>query len=78
MSAIRLRTTPKSDLPLYSHVFSNTDPLGMKLNSLACSRLVTVLYLEIQKGNEAMRKSEIQLGIIGTTECMKRLMRGTK
>ena len=37
----------------------------------ACSRLGTMLHLEIQKGKEAMKKSKFQNVLGGTTACMK-------
>ena len=39
---------------------------------MACSRLVTMLYLDIQKGEEARKESKFQQEIIGTEFCMKR------
>ena len=73
MSAIRLRITPKGDLPHYSYIFRKPKPLGNKMKNVACSRLGTMLHLEIQKGKEAMKKSKFQSVLVGTAACMKRL-----
>ena len=52
MSAIRFRTTPKGDLTHYLFIFNNTESLGAELNKSAYYRLVTMLYLDIQKWEE--------------------------
>ena len=78
MSAIQLRTTPKGDLLHYSYIFRKPEPLGTEMKNVACSRLGTMLHLEIQKGKEAMKKSEFQSELGDTAECMKRLAFATK
>ena len=50
----------------------------MNIKNVACYRLGTMLYLEIQKGKEAMKTSEFQQQIGRTVACMKRLMMATK
>ena len=52
MSTIRFRTTPKGDLTHYLFIFNNTESLGAELNKSAYYRLVTMLYLDIQKWEE--------------------------
>ena len=71
MSAIRFRTTPKGDLPHYSYIFRNLDPLRTKMKNVVCSRLGTMLRLDIQKGKEAMKKSTFQGELGGTAACMR-------
>ena len=78
MSAIRFRTTPKGDLPHYSYIFRKLDPLGTDTKNMVCSRLGTMLQLEIQKGKEAMKKSKFQNVLGGAAECTKRLAIATK
>ena len=78
MSAIRFRTTPKGDFPHYPYIFSKPDPLGTELNNVACSRLGTMLHLEIQKGKEAMKTSNFQNVLGGITAYMKRIAIATK
>ena len=78
MSTIRFCTTPKSGLPHYSYIFKNTEPLGEKIKHVYCSRLGSMLHLDIQKGEEAMKESKFQQDVVGTTSCMKRLMMITK
>ena len=73
MSAIRFCTTPKGDLPHYSYIFRNPEPLGTEMKNVACSRLGKMLHLEIQKGKDAMKTSKFQIYLGGTTSCMKRL-----
>ena len=50
----------------------------MKLENAAFSELGTMLYLEIQKGKEAMKASYFQQQIGETSSCMKRIMKATK
>ena len=78
MSAMRFRTTPKEDLPHYSYIFRNPEPLGTEMKNMACSRLGTMLHLDIQKGKEAMKTSNFHNIIGGTTAWMKRLAIATK
>ena len=78
MSTIRFSIIPKLDLPNYSYIFRNPEPLGTKMNNVACSMFSTMLYLEIQKGKEAMKTSEFQKYLGGTTACMRILAMATK
>ena len=52
MNNIRLWTTPKGDITYYLIIFNKTEPLGIESKNMECSRLGTMLYLEIQKGNK--------------------------
>ena len=47
------------------------------MNNVDCSRLGTVLYLDIQEGKEAMKTSTFQKDIGGTAACTKRLILAT-
>ena len=78
MSSIHFWTTPKGDLSNYSFIFRNTEPLGTKLKNVSCSRLGTMFYLEIKKGKEAMKASDLQQKIGGMDDCMKIIMKDTK
>ena len=78
MSAILFQTTPKGGLPHYSYIFRNPYPLGEEVNNVACSRLGNMLYLDIQKGEEAIKTAGFQQQIGGTAFFMKRLIRSTK
>ena len=78
MSAIQFRTTPKGDLPHYSYIFRKPVPLGTEMKNVECSRLGTMLHLEIQKGKKAMKTSNFQNVLGGTAACIKRLAIATK
>ena len=78
MSAIRFRTTPKGDLPHYSYIFRYQETLGTDTKNVACLWLGNILYLEIQKGNEATDIEKFQQQIEGTTACKKRTIMATK
>ena len=45
---------------------------------MACSRLGNMLYLDIQKGYEAMKTEILQRKFGGTAACMKKLMMAKK
>ena len=47
-------------------MFWNMEPLGMDIKNVSCSRLGNMLYLDIQKGKEAMKKTKFQQNIVGT------------
>ena len=48
------------------------------MNNVTCSRLGTLLHLEIQKGKDAMKTSEFKKYPLGTATCMKRLAISTE
>ena len=73
-----IHTTPKGDLPHYSYNFRKPESLGTEMKNDPCSRLGTMLHLEIQKGKEAKKTSKCQNVLGGTTACMKRLDISTK
>ena len=52
--------------------------MGVALNNVVCDRLVTILYLQIQKYNEAMKVSEYQQDIGCTSDFINIIMRDTK
>ena len=68
----------KGDLPHYAFVFGNLEPLGTELNNAACSRLGTMLYLEIQNRKEVMKASYFLQQIRGTADCIKITIKDTK
>ena len=78
MSDIRFCTTPKGDLPHYSYIFRNLEPLDTDINNVACSMLGTMLHIEIQRGKDTMKTLEFQKYLGGTDVCMKRLAIATK
>ena len=78
MGDIRFCTTPKGDLPHHSYIFRSLEILGTCVNNVACSRLGTMLYLDIQKGKEDMKTSTFQKYIEGNIACIKRLMMAPK
>ena len=66
MSAIQFCTTPKGYLPHYSYNFRKLESLGTEVNNVACSRLGTMLHLEILKVEEATKTLIFQNDISGT------------
>ena len=52
--------------------------MGTEMKNVACSRLGTMLHLDIQNGEEAMKKLTFQSELGGTAACMKRLAIATK
>ena len=78
MSAIQFFTTPKGDLPHYYYIFRKTEPLGIEMKNVVCSRLGTMLHLDIQNGKEAMKTSGFKKYLGGNAVCIKRLLIATK
>ena len=78
MIAILFRNTPKGDLPHYTYIFTKPEPLGSEIKNVDCYMLGTMLYLEIQKGQEAMKASKFQQDIGATTSCIKGPMMDTQ
>ena len=74
MSAIQFCTAPKDDLPQYSYISGNPEPLKTETSNVDCYRMVNMLHLEIQNGKEAMKTFIFQKHLWGTEECMKRIM----
>ena len=78
MSAKQFCTTPKEDLWHYFYIFMKTEPLGAKMKHVACSRLGTMLHLDIQKGKQATKTSIFQKYLRGTEACIKIRMMAKK
>ena len=73
MSAIQFCTTPKVDLPHCPYIFRKPDSLGIEMKNVTCSRLGTMLHLEIQKWKKDMKTSNFQKYFGGTNLRIKRL-----
>ena len=73
MSAIQFRTTLKGDLPHYFYIFRKLGQLVTEMKNVACSRLRTMLHLEILKGKDAVKTSKFLKYLGGTNACMKKL-----
>ena len=78
MSDILFCATPKGYLPHYSYIFRKPYKFGTNMDNLACSRLRTLLHLEIQKGKEDMKTSTFQKNSGATAEYTKTLIMATK
>ena len=48
MSAIRFCITPTRNLPIFSYIFRDTEPLGTEFKTVACSVIGFLIFLEIQ------------------------------
>ena len=60
MSYICFHTTPKVDFPHRSYIFKKLEPLGSEIKNVVCSRLVHMLCLDIQHGEETTKTAEFQ------------------
>ena len=67
MTAIQFCTSPKGNLPHYSYISRDLEPLRTEMNNVACLSLGTMLHLHIQKGKEDMKTSKFQKYHRGTT-----------
>ena len=77
MTTIRFLTTPKYDLTHYPFITQNPYQSVTELNIYVCSRLGTMLYLEIQKGKDMKKIAQFQKYIGGTVAYMKIIIRVT-
>ena len=68
----------EGDLPHYYYIFRNLVPLGTYMKNVACSRLVNMIGLDTQKGEETMKTLVFQKYIRGNAACMKRLIMDKK
>ena len=78
MSAIQFCTTPKGYLLHYYFISRKLEPLGTQMKNVVCLKLGTLLHLDIQKGEEAMKTLKFQKYLRGTTACTKILALATK
>lgn len=77
MSAFRPRTTATGNLPNLSYIQRKPEPLGTELKVTADAHTGMFLFLEIQRGKEAMRRAEFAQETLKTTACTARLMKYT-
>ena len=78
MSAIRFQTTAKGNLPHFSYIFRNPEPLGTEFKTVACYVTEALLFIEVQRGKEVMKHSKYQQEIGETAACTKIIMEATK
>ena len=78
MSAIRFRKMAKGNLPQLSYIFRKPDPLSTEFKTVACSVTGALLFIEVQRGKEGMKKSRYQQELRATAACTKRMMEETK
>ena len=69
MSAIRFCTTSKGNLPHFSYILNNPEPIGTEFKTVACSITGDLIFLETQQYH-------LELG--ATAACTKILMGETK
>jgi len=74
MSAFRPRTTERSILPHLSFILRKPEPFGIELKATCCSVAGVLLFLEIQRGKEAMGEAKYSHEIGGTAACTARLV----
>ena len=60
MSAIRFRTTAKGNLPHFSYIFRNPEPLGTEFKTVACSITGDLLFVEVHRGEGGTNHSRYQ------------------
>ena len=74
MSEIRFQTTVKWYLSCLYHIFCNPEPLGMEFNTVQCSIIGDLIFIEIYVGYEGMNKRKYPLKIGSTEYCTKSIM----
>ena len=78
VSSIRFWNTHKGDLPHYLFMFWKLDTLGKELINTVCSRLLTMLNLDIQKWKDAMKALADQQDIGGMDVSMESILKSNK
>jgi Transposase IS4 len=78
MSAFKPQTSTTGNLPHLSYISRKPEPLGTEFKVVNCSETLCMLYIEVQKGKEAMRAAEGSKEFNVTAGCSMRLMKGTK
>ena len=56
MSAWKPRNTKTGDLPNITYILQKPEPLGSEFKCSACTRAKFMMYLEIQRGKDEMKK----------------------
>ena len=74
MSAIRFRTTAKGNLPHLSYIFRKPEPPGTEFNKVACSITGSLLFVEVQIGNEGIKHRKYHQELGSTVACTKRMI----
>ena len=69
---------PLKDIYPTTPIFRDMYSLEIEMKNTTCYRLGTMLYLEIQKGEKAMKTPYFQKYIRGYVAIIKRLMMATK
>lgn len=77
MCSWRPRTTETGGLPNISYIRRKPEPLGTEFKVSACTETKCILYLEIQRGRDAMRAAEGSNEHGCTAACSLRLVKGS-
>jgi len=78
MSAFRPQTRSTGNLPHLSYIMRKPEDLGTEFKVVACPVTGILLYLEIQKGCDAMRQADYSAELGGTAGCVVRLVEQSK
>ncbi|GAX26777.1 hypothetical protein FisN_9Lu068 [Fistulifera solaris] len=77
MSPYKPRTTKTSLLPHLSFILRKPKPLGVEYKNVICAKTGILLFQEVQRGKEAMRKSAFSRQIGTNAACAIRLILGS-
>jgi len=70
MSAFHLQTRSTGNLPHLPYIMHKTADHGTKFKVVTCPMTGILLYLEIQKGHDAMRQAAYSAELGGTAGCI--------
>ena len=73
MSAWRPRTTKTGGLPNITHIPRKPEPLGTEFKCVSDTKSNVMLYVELQRGRDAMRNSDYHSELGATAACTLRL-----
>ncbi|GAX16789.1 hypothetical protein FisN_UnNu081 [Fistulifera solaris] len=77
MSPFKPRTTKTSSLPHLQFILRKPKPLGVEYKNAICPKTKMILFQEVQRGKEPMRKAELSQLIGTNAACAIRLILGS-
>ena len=78
MTAIRFWTMAKGNLPHLSYIFRKLETLGTEFKKVACYIIGALIFIEVHRGKEGMKRIKHQQDLGATAACTKKMMEATK
>ena len=78
MSEISFRTTAKRNLPHLYYIFGKTEPPKIEFNTVSCYVTGFLIFIEVHRNKEGMKRIKYQKGLGATVACTKIMMEAKK